>query len=112
MAEDDAVLHHEAAVVAPQRVLRLPGPAGADVADQHAGEEPLGVRAGDPVLEQRRGVEDPDGVADREVLVLRRVGVAQRRQVALPVRVEALRVELAEPRVERRGRDHGVLAES
>ena len=105
--EDDAVLHHEAAVVAPQRVLRVAGSAQPDVADQHPGEELLGVGALDPVLVQRRGVEDADRVADREVLVLGGVGVAQRRQVALPVRVEALGVQLAQSGVERRRPDHG-----
>jgi hypothetical protein len=106
VTERHAVVHHESAVVAPGRVLRLPRPTGADVPHQRAGQEALGVRTGDPVLVQRRGVEDADRVADREVLVLRRMGVAQRRQLALPVGVETLAVELAQARMERRGRDH------
>ena len=72
VAEDHAVLEHVATVVAPQRVLRAPGLAGPDVAGHHAPEEALGVAADDPVLVQRRGVEEAGAVADREVLVLRR----------------------------------------
>ena len=70
--EDHAVLEDEPAVVAPDRVLRLARTALPDVARHHAGEQPLGVLAGDPVLVQRRGVEESGAVADREVLVLRR----------------------------------------
>ena len=103
--EHHPVPHHVPAVVAPGRVLRLAGLALRDVADQRAGQQPFGVRSGDDVLVERRGVEDPDRVPDREVLVLRRVGVAQRRERALPVGVETLVVELAQPLVEG-GRAH------
>ena len=99
--EHHPVVHHAALVVAPGRVLRLARPARLHVADQRPGQQPLGVRPGDEVLVERRGVEDPHRVPDREVLVLRSMGVAQRRQRALPVGVEPLVVELAQPRVER-----------
>ena len=76
MAEHDAVLDDEAAVVAPERVLGVAGRARPDVAGEHAGQEPLGVGTVDPVLVQRRRVEDPGAVADREVLELLRHLVA------------------------------------
>ena len=99
--EHHPVVHDVPVVVAPRRVVRLARPARLDVAHQRPGQQPLGVRPGDEVLVERRGVEDPDRVPDREVLVLRCMGVAQRRQRPLPVRVEPLVVELAQPRVER-----------
>ena len=100
--EQHAVLEHVAGLVAPDGVHGLAGAAPPYVAGHHAGQEPLGVRPGDPVLVQRRGVEEPRGVPDREVLVLRGEVVAQRREVARPVAVEAGLVELVQPRVEGR----------
>ena len=107
LPEDDAVLHHEAAVVAPQRVRRAAGPQDAQVAHHHAGQEVDGLGTGDPVLEERRGVEDAHRVAHGEVLVLGGVGEAQRGQVPRPVGVEVLVVELGQALVERRRADHG-----
>ncbi len=68
--EDDPVLDDEAAIVEPDRVLRLTGGATPDVACQDPGQERLGILARDPVLVERTRVEDPGGVADREVLEL------------------------------------------
>ncbi len=48
--EQHAVLDDEAAVVAPQRVLRMPDGALARIASQHASQESLRVRPGDSVL--------------------------------------------------------------
>ena len=45
VAQDDAVLDDEAAVVAPGRVLRVARCALADVADEDAGQEPFRVGA-------------------------------------------------------------------
>jgi hypothetical protein len=53
VAQDDAVLDHEATVVAPGGVLRVAGLASPDVARQHAGQEALGIRPDDPVLVER-----------------------------------------------------------
>ena len=45
VAQDDAVLDDEAAIVAPDGVLGVTRLAGPDVAGQDAGQEALGVRA-------------------------------------------------------------------
>ena len=104
--DDDAVLDDEAAVVAPERVLRLPGRARPDVAGQHAGQEALRVGPVDPVLVQRRRVEEPGRVADREVLELVGHLVADGGQVARPVLPQPGLVERARALVERRRPDH------
>ena len=108
--EDDAVLDDEAAVVAPERVLGATRGAGADVAGEHAGEVALRVATVDAVLEQRRRVEQPGGVADREVLGLLRHLVLRRGQVVRPVLPEARLVQGAGPLVERRRPDHAVAS--
>ena len=103
---DHAVLQHEAALVEPGRVVGVPRRAAADVARQHAGQEPLGVPARDAVLVERRGVEDAGAVADREVLELVRRLVARHDHVAGPVLPEPGLVERAGPLVEGRRADH------
>ena len=103
---DHAILEHEAALVEPGRVLRSLRRAGANVAGQDAGEEAFCVRPRDPVLEERRGVEDARRVADREVLELVRDLVAVGRQVPRPVVPQAGLVERAEAVVEGRRVDH------
>ena len=70
------------------------------------GAEDVATSLGRPATAHTADVTDPDAVADGEVLVLGRVGVAQRRQVARPVGVEQLVVQLAQPVVERRRADH------
>ena len=100
VAERDPVLQDEAAVVAPDGVLRPARAALPDVSGKHSCQEALGVLATDPVLEQGRGVEEPGAVADREVLVLGRHVVPERAQVPRPVGVEPGPVELAEPVME------------
>ena len=68
--EQDAVLDDEPTVVAPQRVLRLADEALRRVAGEDAAEEAPGIGAGEPVLVQRRRVEQAGRVPDREVLEL------------------------------------------
>ena len=53
LAQDDAVLNDEPAVVTPRGVLCVPRRAGPDVADHDAGQEPLRIRPADPVLVER-----------------------------------------------------------
>ena len=107
---DDAVLEHEPAFVEPGRVVGVPGRTTADVARQHAREEPLRVPPRDAVLVQRRGVEDADAVPDREVLELVRRLVARHDHVPGPVLPQAGVVQRAGPLVERRGADHRARA--
>ena len=107
---DDAVLEDEPALVEPRRVVGVPRRATANVARQHAREEPLGVPPCDAVLVQRRGVEDADAVPDGEVLELVRRLVARHDHVPGPVLPQAGVVQRAGPLVEWRGADHRARA--
>src|SRR5262245_42723098 len=64
VAEEHAILQHEAALVAPHAVLRVPRPALSDVPGENPGQEMFGVATADPVLEQRRRVEYADSVTN------------------------------------------------
>ena len=107
--EDHPVLDDEATVVEPTGVLRVARFAGADVAGKDAAQERFGVLAGDPVLEERAGVEKPRRIAHREVLELVRHLVAVRRQVPGPVAPQLRLVERRRALVEGRGADHAVV---
>src|SRR4051794_12788880 len=106
LAEHDPVLDDEARVVEPGRVLAATDRAGPDVARENTGEERLGVGTADPVLEQRRGVEEAGTVPDREVLELLGQLVFLGNEVAGPVLPEAGLVGGAGPLVEGCGPDH------
>ena len=77
-----------------------------DVAGKDAGEKGLGVGTVDPVLEQRRRVEQPGAVADREVLELLGRLVFLGDEVPGPVLPQARLVGRAGPVVERGRADH------
>ena len=106
MPEHDAVLDNEAPIVTPDRVLAVTRRTCRDVAGEHAAQEWLRVRAVDPVLEQRRRVEQPGAVADGEVLELLGDLVLGGSQVADPVGPQAGFVRGARALVEGRGSDH------
>ena len=88
-------------------VLRLAGPAAADVAGQHARRGSRSA-SGPWMRYLNRGEvsKTPTALRTAKYSCFGRVRVAQRGQVPLPVRVEALGVELAQPGVERGGLDH------
>ena len=65
----------------------------------------------DPVLEERRRVEEPGAVADREVLELLGQLVSLGDEIARPVLPQAGLVGRARPLVERRRADHRELAD-
>ena len=111
IAENDSVLHDVARVIAPDRVLRAPWLQRADIAREGVGEELLGIATADPVLVQRRRVEEACGVADGEVLVLGRQVVARRGEVARPVAPSLRLAELGEARVEGSVLEHGASGE-
>ena len=106
--QDDPVLDDEAAIVEPAGVLGLARRACPDVAGEDAGQERLRVLARDAVLEERTGVEQARGVADREVLHLVRHLVAVRGEIAGPVAPQLRLVERVRALVEGRGADHAV----
>ena len=106
VAEHDAVLVDETALVAPDRVLRLPGLTRANVPGEHACQVALGIRPGDPVLVQRRRVEHADRIADRDVLPLLGHLVLVDDQVAGPVAPQRRLVGGRDTRVERRLAQH------
>ena len=106
-AQDDPVLDHEAAVVAPGRVLGIARGAAADVAGKDSGQEPLRVATVDPVLVERRGVEHAGRVADREVFELVRQLVAVRREMTRPMAPQPGLVEGVRALVEGGRPDHG-----
>jgi hypothetical protein len=79
---DRPIVDDLAVLVAPRRVV---DPAGCElrrVAGDHAVDEARGVGAVDPVLEQRRDVDEGRGLADRVVLDVVGVGVDAGREVA------------------------------
>ncbi len=104
--EHHPVFHDVAVVVAPDGVLRPPGSAAPDVTRQHPAQEPLGLGAHQPVLVERRGVEDAGTVAHRQVLELLRELVLVGHQVAGPVTPQAGLVERRDTLVEGGGADH------
>ena len=85
VAEDHPILDDPAIVVAPHRVMSLPGPALPDVTSQDAGQEGFGVGPGDPVLVERGGVDDRRRVPDREVLELVRHLIPVGGQISRPM---------------------------
>ena len=97
VAQDHPVLDDEAAVVAPDRVL---GVTRRRSVRMSRARTPARKRSAsgtvDPVLVQRRGVEQAGRVADREVLELLRHLVAGGGQVARPVLPQARLVERAQ----------------
>ena len=95
LVEEAALGGDEAPVVAPGRVLGMPGLARANIPGEHTGQEPFRVRTVDPVLVERRRVEYPGAVADREVFELVRHLVPVGREVARPVAPQAGLVERA-----------------
>ncbi len=88
VTEDHAILEHEPAFVAPQRVLGAAGSAATHVSGQHAGQVALRVRTANAVFVERRAIEDSCAVAHGEVLELRGHLVLLGNQVPGPVSPE------------------------
>ncbi len=97
------VLDDEPAVVAPHRVLRLPGTAPPDVPCQHPGQVVLGAGPDDAVLVEGRRVEDAHGVANGEVFELLRHVVFLGDEVAGPMAPQPGGVGRLDPGMERCG---------
>jgi hypothetical protein len=100
---DRAVVDHLAVPVAPARIEHLARPRPRHIAGDDAVQQPRRIGAGDPVLVQRRNVDERRGVADRRVLALVRELVAACGGVAGPAAPGLPLDQLCRARVKGRG---------
>ncbi len=83
--EDHSIFEEEPGVLTPDCVLGSTNVTRSDVPGEHSGQEVGRIRSGDPILEERRSVEDRYRVSGGEILGGGGVLVALGHQVAGPV---------------------------